>query len=312
MSCPSASLCAAIGDPLIVYSSSHPVAGIWRKVALPGTPPGTVQAYLQHLACPSTTMCVATGPFGNIAVATNPAGGLGDWHTTKVDEADFGTALCWSTSHCSIPAGPGTVFTSRDPAGGAKAWTVSPTTPWFLSGSSPTTTLCVALAANPPRIVTTTNPDSGPWRQTPIGDTLNKIACASTSLCVAVGEKGVLYTSTTPTAGAWAKTTIDDGRALNSIACPTASLCVAVDGDGHVITSTDPTGGPATWAALLADQCRASPTCSDEQIQTSDGTGVHISDSSRSPKTGPFLTGLRLTGDTSRPGTTPEHPAPPN
>ena len=57
-------------------------------------------------------------------------------------------------------------------------------------------------------ILTTTNPESGPWKKTPVPDFLAKVSCPSTSLCVAFGDHGALYTSTKPAAGAWAKATI--------------------------------------------------------------------------------------------------------
>ena len=80
--------------------------------------------------------------------------------------------------------------------------------------------------------------------------------------------------------------------------CPSMTLCIAVADEG-ASTSTDPTGGPSAWVPTpLADPCGDAPTCNDEQIQTSDATGLRIVDSGRFPGTGPFLTGLNLTGDT--------------
>ena len=102
-----------------------------------------------------------------------------------------------------------------------------------------------------------------------------------------------------PAAGSWKSATIDDGRWLNSIACPSVSLCVAGDTNGHVVTSTDPAGGPSTWTPALIDgnPCTDTTPCSVEQIEASDGTGLHTLDSGQFPGTGPFLTGLKLTSD---------------
>ncbi len=298
-SCPSASLCVAKGHTL-VYTTSDPVAGTWTTGA--GRPPPFGFGF--SVACPSTVMCVSPGfSDGSISVAasTNPAGGLDTWRVTKlkgVPYVDTPTTLCWSSSGCSISDGPELVLTSRDPAGGASAWTVNRTTPAFTTGSCPTPTLCVALADNPARILTTTNPESGPWTQTPIPDNLVSVSCPSTTLCAAVGDKGALYTSTNPTAGAWTKTAIDNGRRLTSIACPSASLCVATDDAGYVITSKEPTGSSAPWTPARLDPCNETRSCSDEEMQASDGNGSHIIDGARFPGTGQFLTDLKLTGDT--------------
>lgn len=293
VSCPSARLCVAIGSSDLngdtrgeVYTSSDPASGTWTGAFLRD------RLEPLDLTCPSNTLCIATGQAN--AVSTNPTGGPAAWRHLQVGAVS--APMCWLNTHCSVTDGSGKVFTSSNPAGGASAWTVNPSTPAFKTGSCPTPTLCVALADNPERILRTTNPDSGPWTQTLVPDTLAKVSCPSTSLCVAVGDRGALYTSTNPTAGAWTKATIDDGSTLYSIACPSATLCLAVDDHG-VITSTNPTGGPSI-PPHLADPCGDAPTCNDEQIQTSDATGLHIVDSGRFPGTGPFLTGLNLTGDT--------------
>lgn len=300
VSCPSVSLCVAVGTQT-VFTSSDPAGGgtTWKGTDLPWPPLG-----LHDVSCPSTTLCLATGYGGRIAASTDPGGGPGAWKDAKIGDKDFRAPLCWSITGCSISNYSDAVFSSTNPTGGASAWTLTPSAPAFESGSCPTPTLCVAIASfsnSRAAMLTTSNPTSGPWTRTPLADTVFDVSCASTSLCVAVGNGGAVYTSTRPAAGVWTKTaTIDSGRLLTSIACPSTSLCVAGDSAGHVITSTNPTGGPSSWtgALIAGDPCNETTVCSDEQIQASDGTGVHTVDSGRLPGSGPFLTALKLTGDT--------------
>ena len=299
LACPSASLCIAFGyvnDNPSVFTTSDPAGGASTWTTAPfllffGVLPGTV-------TCPSNTLCVATSG-GSIAVSTNPSTASA-WRVAQIDGNNgLGPALC-TTSWCAITDESGTVFASSNPTGGASAWTVSHTTPAFKSGSCPTQTLCVALADNPERILATTNPVAGPWTATPIADTLSSVSCPSASLCVAVGANGALYTSAGPASGAWTKTTIDNGFGLTSIVCPSTSLCVAGDSTGNVITATNPTGGSASWtpARIEGDPCNVDTPCSDEEIQASDGAGLHTIDSGTFAGSGPSLTGLKLTGDT--------------
>ena len=294
VACPSASLCVVVGGST-VYTSSDPAAGpaAWTPTVLRPT------VYLGNVSCPSAAMCIAVG--SSIAVSRNPTGGARAWSTVTLDgHQNLGPLLCSSTSRCFITGSDGTVLTSSNPTGGASAWTVSHQTPPFASGSCPTTNLCVAVSGNPPKILTTTDPAAAAWTQTPTPGILASVACPSASLCIAVGAGGALDVSTDPATGVWTSTTIDNGQDLASVACPSASFCAAVDATGHVITTTDPTGGPDAWTPALIDgsSCTDTTPCSVEQLQASDGNGVHAVDSGeRLASAPPLLTGLTLTGD---------------
>ncbi len=82
---------------------------------------------------------------------------------------------------------------------------------------------------------------------------VDAVACASTSLCVAVGNGGQISETSDPAASTptWsAPATIDPfGNQLNSIACPSTGLCVAVDLQGQAMTTTDPAAGASSWSA---------------------------------------------------------------
>lgn len=73
-------------------------------------------------------------------------------------------------------------------------------------------------------------------------EALQAVACPSTSLCVAVGYKGDVVTSTDPAASVptWTVTHVDGAEALSAISCPTTGLCVVVGSDSEVLTIHDP------------------------------------------------------------------------
>ncbi len=157
---------------------------------------------------------------------------------------------------------------------------------YLLSVSCPSLSLCVASGTNN-LIASSTNPvagssswspafvGEGPWQnsanwpsQEISGLQIESISCPSTQLCVAVMNKGLIYSTTNPTgpASAWKTVEIDDpgGRNthLKGISCPSVTLCVAVSerrigggggaGEidanlGKVLVSTNPTGAATDW-----------------------------------------------------------------
>ena len=161
---------------------------------------------------------------------------------------------------------------------------------FLLSVSCPSRSLCVASGTNN-LIATSTNPAAGSssWSPTFVGEgpwensenwpsqeisglQIESISCPSTRLCVAVMNKGLIYSTTNPTgpASAWKTVEIDDpgGRNthLKGISCPSVTLCVAVserrigggggggvDANlGKVLVSTNPTGAATDWRATDA------------------------------------------------------------
>jgi hypothetical protein len=148
-------------------------------------------------------------------------------------------------------------------------------------------------------VFTTTEPSRAVWKRAPVGGDLESIACPSASLCVAVGQGGALARSTNPTADNSQSATIDDGRWLNSIACPSVSLRVARDTTATSSPRPTPPAARPPGRQRLIDghACTDTTPCSVEQIEASDGTGLHTLDSGQFPGTGPFLTGLKLTSD---------------
>jgi hypothetical protein len=275
VSCPTESLCVAVGGLNTLAVSQAPTGGAakWHVVGPPypvgpgktcveGEPhcpePG---GRLQAVSCASPSLCVAVSYEGFIYASTDPTGGADAWSPTVINEGDGATHLtavsCPSPSFCAAVSGGsnnsngGKVLTSANPTAGQ--WQVTQLgTPLDLRGvSCGTPSLCVAVAREG-RIFVSTNPTGGAsaWKEvgTPGGPgDLEGVACVSTLLCAAGNLTGNVLTSIAPVAGGWGEANAGGSVQITGISCPTASACVAVDNNADVLTSANPTGGPGSW-----------------------------------------------------------------
>jgi hypothetical protein len=98
----------------------------------------------------------------------------------------------------------------------------------------------VITSTNPTAANTTgAGPGSGATWTKKLVDTTNAIdamSYPSTSLCVAVDDKGNILTSTDPGDGSsavWASENVDGNKIIDDVSCPTTTLCVAVDDAGN-------------------------------------------------------------------------------
>jgi hypothetical protein len=204
LSCPTASLCAAIADnnaaSLTYYLSSTDPAG--------GASAWTLDSQLtftmQSVSCPATTLCVAVGG-STAATSTTPTAG------SSFTPATIDTAPGASLLAVSCPSS--TLCVAVDDKGNVLA-TTTPTSP-----TSWTTT-----AADP-------------------GHPLSGVTCAPSGPCVAYDDRGDVVTSATPaTPGSWSLTPADAGvdvfaepLRIDAASCPSAQLCVLTDSGGDVI-----------------------------------------------------------------------------
>jgi hypothetical protein len=270
VSCPTASLCVAVGGGNTIASSTNPTgdATSWN-VVYPGAGPGEPnQRQIRGVSCPSPQLCVAVTFEGLVYSSTNPTGGVGSWAVADLDGSGPNTHLygisCPSPSFCAAVAGKGKIVTSINPTGGASAWPVTQLEqPFELRGiSCDSPSLCVAVgddgqgirpdSINDGVIFVSTNPLGGVWQraQAPDGQgSLFGVSCPSATLCVSGNVLGNLVISANPTSAATTWTTTPGGGTVQITAadCPSPSQCVVVDNNGDVLTSTNPTGGPSAW-----------------------------------------------------------------
>ena len=163
-SCPSARLCVATDGTPRILTSTNPTKGR-RSWTL-----GVVGSFgfIADIACPTTSLCVATGGDNGLDgfyTSTDPAGGAATW---SFSETDLGSLIsgvsCASVSLCVAVDQSGDVFTSTDPAGGSGTWsfgTIDPDGSDLTGVSCPSARLCVAVDLDG-AIFASTNPAGGP------------------------------------------------------------------------------------------------------------------------------------------------------
>ena len=274
ISCPTASLCVAVGGNNTVATSTDPAGGTdsW-KVIEAGTgaapsPGGFFNGHqLRSVDCPSRQLCVAVSFEGQILTSTDPTGGAGAWKVADLasegPNIHFYGVSCPSVSFCAASAGGAKVATSTNPAGGASAWTVTQLQgPMELRGiSCYSAVLCAAVGDDGDSIrpsetdqavvVASDNPLGGAWDlgQLPGRRNLFGASCPAPDLCVSGDDLGNLLVASNPFAGSDAWRQIDGGGSvqITDVDCVSSTLCLAIDNNGDVLTSEKPAGGPGDW-----------------------------------------------------------------
>jgi len=269
ISCPSASLCVAVGGNSAIATSTDPTGGAsaW-KIGKPGgsfEAPGDVEgevtfggAQIRGISCPTTGLCVAVSLDGRFYTSTGPAGGPATFKVVKQAEGGPNIHMlgvsCPSASFCVVVGYGGKVLTSSDPTGDSSVWTVTQLAqPVDLRGvSCPSPSFCVAVG-NEGNLVASDDPTGGAdaWHSlgAPGGDSsLNGISCPGTGLCV-TGNAGSILTASSPgSADGWKAFSAGTGLPVTGVSCPAISACVAVDNNADVLVSTDPDGGEGAWS----------------------------------------------------------------
>jgi len=269
ISCPTASLCVAVGANNTVASSTDPSGGaVAWNVVNPGAgsiPIGSNFRQIRSISCPSAQLCVSVSFEGLIYTTTDPTGEAAAWQVTDLDPEGPNIHLygvyCPTASFCAASAGGAKVLTSTDPTGGAAAWSTTQ-----LEGSMElrgiscaSSAFCVAVGDNGDNTrpeptdqalaLSSTNPLAGAWEKVtfPGRQHLFGVSCPSAQLCVSGDELGNLLVATDPSSGAWHQ--IDGGGSvqITDSACPSPTLCLAVDDNGDALSSTNPTGGAEDW-----------------------------------------------------------------
>ena len=281
ISCPSESLCVAVGgrEGTIAFSQ-NPTGGSasWHEVKLeypvgPGKtcvegepdcepPSGALQA----VSCASESFCALTTYDGWIFVSTDPTGGTDTWLPVNVNSKSQKGAThlisisCPSPSFCAAVSGGsnnangGQVLTSTNPVAGQWQTTQLGSQLDLRSISCGTPSLCV-VAARGGRLFSSTDPTggAGAWQvvATPVGaGDLEGASCLSTVFCAVGNMTGNILTTTNPAAGGgatWSEVNAGGSVQVTGVSCPAADACLAVDDNGDVMTSTDPTGGAGAW-----------------------------------------------------------------
>jgi hypothetical protein len=277
-SCPSDSLCLAVGPFDTIASSSAPTAGAdrWHVVnprydepkqscleedqaeGFCDSPRGTIRA----VSCATEGLCVAVGYEGSVFTSTDPSGSAQAWSVSDLNEGAGAAHLtgvsCPSPSLCVAVSGgyggaAGRVFTSTDPASGTWQTTQLGGSPDLRGVSCSTPSLCVAVAEEG-RVFVSRDPSGGAPAWRPVGSgtprDLFAVSCVAATLCAAGDAGGNILTSTDPSGGGgFAATNADGSVQITGLTCPATGNCVAVTNNADVLTSTDPTGGSSAWSS---------------------------------------------------------------
>jgi hypothetical protein len=269
VSCPSTSLCVAVGGGNAIAGSSDPAgaAGAWSVVNPGGAGPPN-QNEIKGVSCPSSRLCVAVSFEGLILTSTNPTGGEAAWNIADLSPSGpnvhFYGVSCPAPTFCAASGSGSKSLTSTNPTGGAAAWSATQLPgPVELRGISCTSpAFCVAVGddgdttrpgpTDRGEVLASTDPLGGAWQQAELPGmpgNLYGVSCPSPALCVSGNALGNLFVSANPAGAASAWPVTDGGGSVQvtDVDCLSSSQCVAVDNNGDVLTSTDPTGGSAAW-----------------------------------------------------------------
>jgi hypothetical protein len=284
ISCPTRSLCVAVGDVDEIVSSSNPDSGpsAWRLInpivaeedrPPPSLPPGYegpkpwpagASRKLESVSCPSPGFCVAVTFDGYVFHSHNPTGGVGDWKAADIDGKGRDTHLmavsCPSVNLCVAVSGDrytaGKILSSTNPDGGSAAWKVVQLDESLdLRGVfCGTPSFCVAVAQEG-RLLVSTNPTGGASAWNEVGKpggpgNLQGVSCVATTFCVAGNSGGNLLSSTSPAGGASTWDEVNGGAsvAITDVDCLPTRQCLAVDNNGNVLTANDATTGRDRWS----------------------------------------------------------------
>lgn len=269
ISCPTPSLCVAVGGGNTIASATNPTGGpdSW-KVVYPGEGQSEPnQDQIRGISCPSPRVCVAVTFLGQILTSEEPSGSAEAWQVSDLapdgPNVHFYGVSCPTVDFCAASAGGAVVATSTNPTGGAGAWTLTQLPgPMELRGiSCASEALCVAVGddgdtARPQEtdegvVVTSTNPLAGFWSTIPMPGrgVLYGVSCPSVGLCVTGDALGHLLVSADPSGdGAWRQ--IDGGGSvqITDVDCASPASCLAVDNNGDVLASENPGGASADWS----------------------------------------------------------------
>jgi hypothetical protein len=258
VSCPTASVCTAVGYLQNAASHRQPVAireaGAGWSAESPPTPSGAINSELDAVSCPTTTACTAVG--------------VAQLEKSSVSLAEVWDGTAWTvTSLPSVPAGsPALAAVSCTAANACTAVGQQGD-----GGGAPSSARPLAEHWNGNRWAVQSTPSPGSY-----GSGLHGVACTSASACVAVGWYegptgqdtllGLLWNGAT-----WSQSTTSGFGYQDVVSCPAANACLELDS----AFATGNVWNNATWSpvTLPATGLRAL-SCASATACTAVGTGA--------------------------------------
>jgi hypothetical protein len=237
VSCPSRSLCVAVGGRDVAVSTD-PTSGVWNVLLGADRTVGPecgkyapgegCSASLTGISCASASFCAATDSWGQVISSTNPNGGLNAWSRGgRAEGPDLSDLSCRTESACFGVCSVGFGLLGQDCPG--SAYGAGDVVAWRPGSSSISST----IASRP----------------------LAAIWCQARSSCFASDSSGRMVASTSPGDGAPWSTVLAGASSshrydpIDDVSCPSSSSCVAIDNDANVSVSGSWTSTPSSRLA---------------------------------------------------------------
>lgn len=280
VSCPSTTLCAAVGAGSIAVTTNPTAAApVWKEKVYLDQP-----AAMLAVSCPSTGFCAAVDLQGTVHVSTDPSAATPTWTRSGAlfDPLKITDISCASDALCVIVGNDGNVRRSTDPAAASPTWSSAADVGGdqaLQSVDCPTTAFCAAVTDNG-FVHRTTDPTAATPTWTPL-DTgfpvaLRGIDCPTVTGCTAVGSgsRALTTTDAAATTPVWRSRTLQAGGSLGAVSCGTADFCITTSPSSASLSSvtrdaSSPSPSP-TWSgafqiagvnALGAATCRSETLC---------------------------------------------------
>ncbi|MGO9750304.1 MAG: hypothetical protein ACLP8S_24910 [Solirubrobacteraceae bacterium] len=274
ISCPSTSLCVAIGHSGNlntghatdnVYWTTNPTRGMraWHVQALePEIQPAIAPKQAELLSAVSCVKvgksigCAISDGFANLWRTSDPARGAKAWRKSIPNDTGLVALSCWSAWCGEIDAyGDGVITIGARLHSSSDAFRIPKGTDAAGIGCN-AASFCAAVDLTH-TVAWTDDAARGPavWHSATLngGTDLDTIACPTIELCVAtegeVSSTAWIGVSHNPGAGAGTWRSVELPRidpSVYTVACPSASLC-AVGGTNFILTSTKPAAKLSAW-----------------------------------------------------------------
>jgi len=223
ISCPDSGFCAAVSGKGLYGGHGTNTSGEVLTTTEPTGPGAAWQVTqldpsldLREVSCPSRRFCVAVAQNGQILKSIDPGGGASAWNPVgapagpgNLDSAD---CIDQESFLCLAGNSGGNFVATEAPDAGASTWREldgGASVP--ITGiSCATPARCAAVDNNGDVLVSSDPAAAGSWSVAnlipfvPVGfgekpqNALFDVSCATTGICVLVGAKGLIFTSTEP------------------------------------------------------------------------------------------------------------------
>ncbi|MBX7188314.1 MAG: hypothetical protein K1X27_01835 [Solirubrobacterales bacterium] len=200
ISCRSASSCVAVGGrgSAVLISGLDTGDPTWVASSVGDYTTGPV-----GISCPTATSCGAIGRDGKWFWTDDPSLASPQWKRLEVDGWNGKPGVdCVSNDFCAAVDESGNFIETNSPDDPSPAWTITNIngSGRLTSISCPSDGLCAATSASGDVLISTDPTAASPtWASEKLGDSLGRISCPTTELCLALASDGIRVT-TNPTA----------------------------------------------------------------------------------------------------------------